>query len=266
MSGGGDRLAQSPQPLLRDPRLAPAVLAQDLARRDHRSGRSDALRPAQRPIRSLERAHFEPSRDHRAFHRLGRQLPALEEAVRVVHAAHVQAVRPQRLEALAEDALRAASADVDDEPPPRVVGKVVRDAARPARARNGRAFRAMRRALVPTARMLAAGRPRRRSPKRSMQASARSCVSAFRSLRESRPAARATRSRRRSRMRSSSPTTAATTKWKLFEPRSTAARVSEAGRYGTRPLYLRRWRRATPVAASAAARYSLTAATASRNL
>jgi hypothetical protein len=84
-----------------------------------------ALRKRRRPFSVIPL--LEAPGDHRAFHRLGRELSTGEEARGIVHAAHVQAVRPQRLEAFAEDALRAAAADVYDEPSLRVVREVVGD-------------------------------------------------------------------------------------------------------------------------------------------
>src|SRR5207253_8318887 len=59
---------------------------------------------------------------------LGPDAAAREEAQAVADAAHVQAVRFQRREALADDALGAATADVDHQPAAGVVGQVVRHA------------------------------------------------------------------------------------------------------------------------------------------
>ena len=77
---------------------------------------------------ALERRELASRREHRALHRLLAQLAAAEIRERPVHAAHVQAVRLERLETLAEHDLRRAAADVDDEPARRVVREVVRDA------------------------------------------------------------------------------------------------------------------------------------------
>src|SRR5690349_666219 len=86
--------------------------------------------------------------------------------------------------------------------------------------------------LVATARTLADGRLSMRWPKRARLASARARWAASSVPSERKPAARRTVSRKRSITRGSPCSMRATTMWKLFEPRSTAA-ISSPSLMGT---------------------------------
>src|SRR5579883_839699 len=103
---------------------------------------------------------------------------------------------------------------------------------RASRARSRKACLrwATRRAFVPTTRTLSARISRNRWPKRCRHARARAATSLSMRPFSSTPAARRTISRRRSMMTSWPCVYRATTRWKLLEPRSTAARTSGTGR------------------------------------
>src|SRR6185437_5987610 len=98
-----------------------------------------------------------------------------------------------------------------------------------ARSRKACLRWATRRAFVPTTRTLSARMSRSRWPKRCKHARARAATSLSMRPFSSTPAARRTISRRRSMMTSWPCVYRATTRWKLLEPRSTAARTSGTG-------------------------------------
>ena len=110
------------------PVLRPPVGAQHLGRRAHGARRADRAAPAEVAEASLDGLQLGARGEHRLLHALLADLPLREEALGERDAAHVQAVRLEGLEPLAEDQLRAAAADVHDEPRLEVVGLAVRDA------------------------------------------------------------------------------------------------------------------------------------------
>ena len=84
--------------------------------------------PAAPPERRLHRLELEPRAEPRALEALGGDLAVAEKSLAQGHAAHLQALELERRESLADDHLGAAAADVDHQPPPRLVRHGVRDA------------------------------------------------------------------------------------------------------------------------------------------
>lgn len=76
----------------------------------------------------LDRAQLETRREDGVLERLRCDRAVREVPARVADAPHLEAVDQHRLEPLPENALRAAAADVHDEPPVELLGERVRDA------------------------------------------------------------------------------------------------------------------------------------------
>ena len=79
-------------------------------------------------VGDLDRLELLRAYEARPLEPLRRQLAVGEEALRQRDAAEVQALELQRLEAVADDELGAAAADVDDQPARRLGRQRVRDA------------------------------------------------------------------------------------------------------------------------------------------
>src|SRR5262249_48126298 len=109
------RLPEPLQPAAADPVPAPAVLAEDLADRDDRPRGADCRVPPERAERPRESADLPSRGGLGAPEGLPLEAPLREVLEAVVYAAHVQAVRTERVEPLPDDALRAAASDVDHE-------------------------------------------------------------------------------------------------------------------------------------------------------
>lgn len=120
-------LLQPFQPLARDAAVRPTVGAEHLFDREDRARRTDARFPAEAPVAAADRGELETRGDLRAFQPLAIERAVREELGRVRDAAHRERVHRERLEAVAEDALGRAAADVDDEAPFVLVRERVRD-------------------------------------------------------------------------------------------------------------------------------------------
>ena len=90
----------------------------------HGARTAHGLVPAAAAERRLVRLDGLARRDARALHALLRQPAVGEKLLAQAHAADLQALELQRLEALADDDLRAAAADVADQPAPGPAGMV----------------------------------------------------------------------------------------------------------------------------------------------
>ena len=102
-------------------------LVRDVARGAHRSGRADCAAPAAAPERSRDRLQLESHREPRAIETLFGQLAVLEMLDAQADAADREALEIFRLIPFADDELRAAAADVDDEVRPLSRVRVVRN-------------------------------------------------------------------------------------------------------------------------------------------
>ncbi len=125
-------LLQLLQALQGDAVLTPAVLADDFVDRERRAGGAGGALPTGAAVllaqgtRTSRPAAISCAAESAAVDRAARK-----ELVRVIDAAHVQAVEHHGLEALADHDLGAAAPDVDHEPAADVVG-------RPCARRRGR--------------------------------------------------------------------------------------------------------------------------------
>src|SRR5262249_31625554 len=95
--------------------VAPARGHGDVADREDRARRADALLPARVLIAALHALELELGRDLGLAEALAREAALAEEAPAEAHAAHARAVLQERREARAGAALGAPPADVDHE-------------------------------------------------------------------------------------------------------------------------------------------------------
>ncbi len=90
-------------------------------RRDHRgrgldgAARPHGILPAQAKVGALDVGQFRECCEFRAAHAFLVDLPIGEEALAVGDAAHAKAFQGKRFELLADDQLRGATADIDDQ-------------------------------------------------------------------------------------------------------------------------------------------------------
>ena len=94
----------------------------------HGAGAASGKVPAAAPECRLHRLKLHACRKTRALHAPGGNLAVAEEALAQGDAAHLQALKFQRRESVADDELGAAAADVHDQAPPAHVRHGVRDA------------------------------------------------------------------------------------------------------------------------------------------
>ena len=90
-------------------------LADGLADRPHGAGAAGGAVPAAAPEGRLHRLELQARGQARSGHALGGDLAVAEEPLAQTDAAHLQALEVERREALADDELRAAAADVHHE-------------------------------------------------------------------------------------------------------------------------------------------------------
>jgi hypothetical protein len=103
-----------------------AALAQNRSDRPYRSRRTERLGPTECQQPALHGPQFELRLDLGALTRFVGDLAVFEEPLRPRHAAHVETRQLADFEALADDDLGAAAADVDDEASPRHVRRMMR--------------------------------------------------------------------------------------------------------------------------------------------
>ena len=103
-------------------------LADTVGDRTNGAGAAERACPAAAQEHRLDRLQLQPRRQPRAFDAFGRQPPVTEEALAQRHATDLHALQFQRLEALADDDLGAAAADVDHQPALIFIRQIVRHA------------------------------------------------------------------------------------------------------------------------------------------